>query len=433
MGTAVVIPSAEEMSELDAAGLEAALVDIERTRRRVEAGLIDVLDEADRQRVWADDGHRGVRNWLIALTGISPAEASRRCQLMRALRDLDELRDGLRSGEIGVCQARELARVHANPRTRRRLTGAERRLVGAARRRSFENFHAATTRWAAAADRIGAARTHDHTHTNRRARVRVTPAGVTINAHGATAQGAQMLEVFAAYVDAEFRSEWDAGRSRHGDAMTAELLERTTSQREFDALHAIFLAATRRPANGAEPTVSVPTVNIIVDERTWTDHVAHAAGAPPPSSAEPTDHPSRGTGSHGTERRCETDRGLPIDPRDAIAAILTGRIRRVVYDSAGVVIDLGRTQRLFRGSTREAVWLQGRQCLWPGCGVTAHQQDHTHEWATDHGPTSTHNAGPMCPRHNRWKHHGYRTWRDTDGNWHTTRPDGTPLDRPRAA
>jgi len=421
MGTTVVIPSPEEISELDAAGIEAALVDIERSRRQVEAGLIDVLDQADRQRVWADDGHRGVRNWLIALTGVSPAEASRRCQLMRALRDLDELRDGLRSGEIGVCQARELARVHANPRIRRRLTGAERRLVGAARRRSFESFHAATTRWAATADRIGTARTHDHAHTNRRARVRVTPAGVTIGAHGATAQGAQMLEVFAAYVDAEFRSEWDAGRALHGDAMTADLLERTTSQREFDALHAIFLAATRQPANGAEPSVSVPTVNIIVDEQTWSDHLAHAGGAP------------HDTGPTGTEQRCETDRGLPIDPRDAVAAILTGRIRRVVYDSAGVVIDLGRTQRLFRGSTREAVWLQGRQCLWPGCGVTAHQQDHTDEWASDHGPTSTHNAGPMCSRHNRWKHHGYRTWRDPDGIWHTTRPDGTPLDRPRAA
>jgi hypothetical protein len=424
MAGSVVLPSLEEISALGDAELEACLVELEHARRVVEAAMVDVVDVADRRRVWATDGHRGVRNWLIALTDVSPAEASRRCQLMRAMRDLDELRDALRSGEIGVCQARELARVHANPRVRARMRRAETRLVTAARRRCFDDFHRATVRWTAAADRFGAELSHDDTHAARHARLRVTPTGVTLTAHGGTAQGSQMLEIFAAYVDAEFRTEWEAGRERHGDAMCAELLERSSRQREFDALHAIFLAAARRPANHAEPAVSVPTVNIVIDEATFTDYLAHTAGGPAPAAAD---------SDSGVERRCETDRGHPIDPRAAVIAALLGRVRRVVYDSAGVVIDLGRTQRLFRGSTRQAVWLQGRHCLWPGCGITAHHQDHTHEWAAHHGTTTPANAGPTCQRHNHWKQHGYRTWRHTDGTWHVTRPDGTPLDQPRAA
>jgi hypothetical protein len=33
----------------------------------------------------------------------------------------------------------------------------------------------------------------------------------------------------------------------------------------------------------------------------------------------------------------------------------------------------------------------------------------------------------LCARHNRWKQHGYRTWRDPTGHWHTHRPDGTEI------
>ena len=426
MTGSVVLPSLEEISALGDAELEVCLVELEQSRRVLEAAMVGVLDEADQRRLWAGDGHRGVRNWLMALTNVSSAEASRRCQLMRALRDLDELRDGLRSGDIGVCQARELARVHANPRARARMRRAEARLVTAARRRCFDDFHRATTRWTAAADRLGTEMSHDDTHGARHARLRVTPAGVSLSAHGGTAQGSQMLEIFAAYVDAEFRNEWDTGRETHGDAMSADMLVRTSAQREFDALHAIFLAAARQPASDAEPAVSVPTVNIVVDETTFNEYLAHAAGGPAPAPAATDD-------DSNVERRCETDRGVPVDPRTAVIAALVGRVRRVVYDSSGVVIDLGRTQRLFRGSTREAVWLQGRHCLWPGCGVTAHQQDHTHEWAAHDGSTNPGNAGPACQRHNLWKQRGYRTWRDPHGTWHVTRPDGTPLDQPRAA
>lgn len=203
---------------LDDAGLERALVDLERAHRTVYAGLVDVLDVADVRRVWQVDGHRGVWNWLVALTGISPAEASRRCQVMRALRDLDVLRERLRSGEVGVCQAREVARVHANRNVRARLVEAEELMVGAARRRCFTDFHAAVDRWSAAADRVTAERSHDDVHAQRRCRLRVSQAGFGLSAHGGSVQGAQMREIFAAFVDTEFQAEWDAGCGVHGDA-----------------------------------------------------------------------------------------------------------------------------------------------------------------------------------------------------------------------
>ena len=131
------------------------------------------------------------------------------------------------------------------------------------------------------------------------------------------------------------------------------------------------------------------------------------------------------------QRRCETASGHQLDPNDMLAAALTGHVRRVVFDTAGVVIDLGRRSRLFTGSSRDAVMLGDRWCLWPGCDLRTGrcQTDHTTPWATGNGPTSPNNAGPACGRHNRWKQHRYTTQRDPTGHWHTYRPDGTEIGR----
>ena len=130
-------------------------------------------------------------------------------------------------------------------------------------------------------------------------------------------------------------------------------------------------------------------------------------------------------------QRCRTTNGVPLDPADAVAASLVGRVRRVLLGADGVIIDLGRRSRTFTGSARDAALLQAAldgdgRCLWPGCGLHRCQIDHTHDWPHG-GPTDLRNAGPLCPRHNRWKTRGYRCWRDPTGAWHTYRPDGTEI------
>ena len=112
------------------------------------------------------------------------------------------------------------------------------------------------------------------------------------------------------------------------------------------------------------------------------------------------------------------------------AAAFAGHVRRVVFDSAGVVIDMGRKRRLFAGSAREAVFLQSSRCIWPGCCLPSGrcQADHADEWMAHQGATRPGNGAPLCGRHNRWKNKGFRTRRDDDGHWHIYRPDGTAID-----
>ncbi len=111
-----------------------------------------------------------------------------------------------------------------------------------------------------------------------------------------------------------------------------------------------------------------------------------------------------------------------------LAAALTGHVRRVVFDTAGVIIDLGRRSRLFTGGARDAVMLGDRWCMWPGCGLRSGrcQTDHSTPWA-DQGPTTPDNGAAACGRHNRRKQRGYRTTRDNNGHSHTYRPDGTEI------
>ena len=64
-----------------------------------------------------------------------------------------------------------------------------------------------------------------------------------------------------------------------------------------------------------------------------------------------------------------TASGTPLHPHDVLRAVLAGHVRRVVVDSQGVVIDMGRKTRLFTGAAREAAKLLVRRCDHAGCDL----------------------------------------------------------------
>jgi hypothetical protein len=128
------------------------------------------------------------------------------------------------------------------------------------------------------------------------------------------------------------------------------------------------------------------------------------------------------------DRRCETSTGMLIHPLVVLQAALTCHVRRVVVDSAGVVVDLGRRQRLFTGSPRTAAQLLTRCCSHPGCDVSADfaDVDHVDGWAADRGSTDQSNSDIKCGSHDRFKHRErWRTRGDARGRPCSLRPDGT--------
>ncbi len=160
------------------------------------------------------------------------------------------------------------------------------------------------------------------------------------------------------------------------------------------------------------------TTNIVIDLDTFERECAKAAGARVPD-VDPFD----------TTRVCRSANGIQLNASQAVAHALTGHVRRVVIDAAGTVIDLSRRVRLFSGSARDAAIIQSTRCIWPGCWLRASacEADHLHPYG-EGGRTNPGDGAPLCGRHNRWKQKGYRTRRDPDGTWHTTRPDGTDIE-----
>ena len=115
---------------------------------------------------------------------------------------------------------------------------------------------------------------------------------------------------------------------------------------------------------------------------------------------------------------------------EAALATLTAKVRYVVMGANGVPLNMGHATRLFTGLRQLAVQLQATHCIWPGCPVptTRCQSDHLIPWSgPGHGPTNPNNGAPLCGKHNRHKTHGYTITRDTNGTFHTHRPDGTEI------
>jgi hypothetical protein len=171
------------------------------------------------------------------------------------------------------------------------------------------------------------------------------------------------------------------------------------------------------PADAKPPKA---LVNIIIDQRSF-EEALHNHGL----GDDPTDLPY----VDPSLRRSETSTGIAVLSDVAVKAAFTSHVRRVIFDSAGVVINMGRKQLLFTGSAREAAKLMACNCEFRGCDVpgTFAEVDHIVEWQ-NLGRTDTDNAELDCKHHNLLKHQKkYRAKRRPDGQIIYHRPDGTPI------
>ncbi len=321
--------------------LVAAMPQLVRAGRRlgsVEAGLLDAVD---RRRAYAPDGHLSAKALVRHVGQLPGFEAHRRWQTVRMLRNLPKVAAAYAAGEVGTGQVEELARVHANPQVRDLMPAAEDLLLEDAQNSRFAEFQILVRAWRDYADQDGAADHAKKAHDRRDYRMTeefdggwrsVGQFGTTMGSFGA--------DLHEAFTRAETEADWEKARAEHGDAATVDDLARTPGQRRADAWWATMCMAAI--ANCPDGVNIDPVLNLVMDHDTF-EH--HSAGTRP----DPTQDP----GGYRT-RRCSTLSGKPIDVHDALGAALVGHVRRVVFDSRGVVVDMGRKSRLFTGTAREA-------------------------------------------------------------------------------
>jgi len=399
-------------SRFDAETTAAWAKGVESLRRQACGAGIAVADHLDTAQPFRDQGFFTAKAWMKHHLQLSGPEAHGRVQEARLRRAVGVWNRALAAGQVGVAQTRLMARIAANPRIPADvLARGVWDLMVDAMDHCYDEFERRALTFEALADPIGQAEKVERNRQRRTAVMHQHPDGHwSLHAELDDVGGPEFLEIFSWYVDREFEQDWAEAVGRLGEGnVDVGTLRRTEAQRRADALLEMARAAAACPTDRARP---LPTVNFVIDEAT-ARAVADGHRLDPANYGDVTSR---------------TDRGHRVDPNAIIGVSLWAMIRRVVTNGKGVVIDLGRTSRLFTGFAREAVMLLEPNCIWPGCDQPHRwcHADHLTSWST-RGPTAPDNGAPLCPRHNHLKEQGFSVTRDEHGHWHITGPDGTVI------
>ena len=344
---------------LDNDSITARFRELELQRRRIEAEIAAVVAVAEARNVYGDDGHRSIKGWMRAnanWSGVDVSTIDGWCGCSnRARRWVMRCWPG-----TSVGAGFELARARSNPRCGARLVEVVDLLLDNAEHLSFEDFRTVVRRWEHLADEDGTLADAETNHVNRTAGLHEVNGCVDLRASGGRPlDAAEMLGIFERFVEAEFRADVAARTELHGADAPVSLLPRTDAQRRFDALVTIFRTASSMPAGARAPE---PVVNIVCDLETFETLLARHRLIP-----FPDDLPLTAL----ARSRSETDSGIVVPPEHLLQAALHGQVRRVIVDTDGVVLDMGRRRRLFNGAARVAAKLMASHCGHPGCTIGA--------------------------------------------------------------
>lgn len=413
--------------------------ELELQRRAIEAEQALLVSAIDARSIAQKDGHRTINAFLRAELNCSSSEAATLRSLGRTVNQFDGVGDAWMEGRIGRSQVAQLARARGNHRIVDRLGPFVPILVTQAEILDASDFAALVDETIRRLDEDGAHDARDDAFEHRNAHVSAVGDGIVVHASGGDPLGAaEMVEIFDAFVEAEFAKDVATRKERHGDNASFHDLERTDRQRRADALQSVFRAAA---ASDGSTIAAKLVLNIVVDAASYAQ-ITHAAGLatdtgldgepldPFTGLARPMDLLDEMVADPAAllERRCETDSGAPVHAHDVLRAALSGHVRRVVVDSNGVVVDMGRKQRLYQGSAREAAKLLMKRCEHPGCRLPVKfcDVDHADEWERDGGSTDQENGRSRCNPHNALKStKRWRSKRATNGKTYTIREDGT--------
>ena len=416
------------IDELFAAGVDPAdardavvwIEELERLGRRLDAARAALVGSIQRQVLHTADGHGSAKIMVRHVARLTEAEALARAKTARLAADVPKVTAAWQAGEVSTCAVRSLGRVDANPRVAAALRQRDDEFLADAQTMSAKAFGHKVHRWARLIDEDGPQPPNERNHEKRDVRLVQNPFDLSWDLTGflASAQGAELREILDRYVDAEFKADWEAAVARLGDDVLArggiskEDLDRTDAQRRADALVKIF----RDAAGSLAGTIAPGWVHNIH----WSAQAYEEMLAAMDADRQPRFDPET--------FMCRTGDGHDVDPTEAAANSLLHKVRRVIVDAAGVVIDLGRARR-FTGSARTAATATYTHCVWAGCHAPASrcEIDHLHEHGRG-GETTQANSAPLCGKHNRWKQKGFTIQRTPAGTWHTTRPDGSQLE-----
>ena len=257
-----------------------------------------------------------------------------------------------RPGRIGVAQAFELARLGGNPRARASPSRLRRGVGHPSHPLVVRRLPFPVSPLGGPGRRDGAHRDHQQGAGPRRP-VAIVGARFHLKPKAASSRAA-MAEILERYEQAEFHADWDVPAARYGDDV-ARAAGAHRRQRRIDALQAIFMAAAAG-SEGSPPLLGTMVTSSSTRPRFESAITAMAAAAsfPDATSCHLVIDPTRATlrNDRRLRRRPPTTPSSPPSSETSAVSPVHSTAPRAPSTS-------GAASRLFRGTSRLAVWLQG--------------------------------------------------------------------------
>ena len=333
------------------------LVELFAVRERVDAVILAVAGEWDRDRSWELDGARSPVAWLAHRVAVTRQEASSVVRTARHVAKHEATAKALDAGDISAAHA-DIAAQAAKHRGEQ-YAEHEDVILDVARTLDPSGFRQVMQYWRACADDTAGAGEPE-------------PADVDYLDITTTFRG-------VGHVDGRFDPVAVKTLMDRLDAL--EPPDPTDGPRPARTLGQRRAAALMRLVCGEEPPKT--TIDVILDADTF-------AGRPP---ADPT-------------RGCCEIVGLgPVPAVVARTLACDAAIGRIVMRGDSEVLDVGRRTRLITPALRRTLTVRDRTCVEPGCDIPAHWCDAHHiiPWQA-HGDTSLTNLELRCRRHHLAAH-----------------------------
>ncbi len=360
---------------------------------------------AERQAgTWALKGDRDLAGFVGRVSRSGRGAGFAAVDQAATLQALPAVAEALADGPVTETHIAQLTRATAvSPRLAAELAtdAGQERVVALARRFDAPEFGKQLRVMAAELDPRGLQRSHDEQRANRFLTISHTPGGALVKAQLDSVAGYELSKAIGALNPRPAKDDdRDAGQ-RRADALMA-MVHRTLSD------------------DATTPGAAAPVQAIVtMTQETWaalragrrrSGEPARGVGAAARSVARPVPTPG------STEGVVEATGGVPpvLDeggrawPASEVARALCDCVlTRAVVDADGLVLDLGRGQRLFGRRHWMALLASGvTGCVWPDCAMPLRNTElhHLSWWDRDGGPTDLANCGPYCRFHHDWIH-----------------------------
>jgi hypothetical protein len=327
-------------------------------------------------------GYRNACDYVADEANVEPGQVRRLSKTGRWLLDFPVFAEAFADGHLTHRHVVELSKLD-KPMTHHHLIESQAYLVEAARRCDFVDFVNVLIYWLNGADPDGD-EPIDH----------VAKTGCSYRKHSdGSVSGRFFLDPLSGQL---FRKAIDREIQRLFREESEDEVRRSIWQRTGQAL----LNQLAKGAGVDGPMSVTPLINVVVGQELAENLIEQLAGG----DVEPIQ-----PDYHRIDRRCELDDGTPLHPRLAAVAVVAGRFRRIVFDTASRPVDVAVKARGFPPWMKQVLLIKARgRCQIPGCDAPLPwlQADHIMPYSRG-GPTMLGNGQILCDPHNKWKRDGW--------------------------